>query len=186
MRTLASMQAHNVTVRRAGAADLPRLALCDFSFEVAAELVEPFEAMQTAPVEPPYRKDYGFDADELADYLDLSDGGLFVALANRAPIAYMAVSQGWNNYAVIEDIAVDAPHRGNGIARLMLDTAAAWARETSLAGLRLETQSVNVAACRVYKRYGFLLGGHDRYLYRGLHPDSREIALFWYLPFQDN
>lgn len=48
MRTLASMQAHNVTVRRAGAADLPRLALCDFSFEVAAELVEPFEAMQTA------------------------------------------------------------------------------------------------------------------------------------------
>lgn len=102
---------------------------------------------------------------------------------NGCPIGYLIVSQSWNNYAVIEDMAVDAPHRGSGVARLMMDAAVEWARGAALAGVRLETQSINVAACRFYERYGFLLGGHDRYLYRRLHPDSREVALFWYLHF---
>jgi streptothricin acetyltransferase len=121
--------------------------------------------------------------DELAEYLNRPDAGFFVAEVDSSPIGYVVVTQGWNNYAIIEDITVDAPHRGSGVARLMMDAAVEWARGAALAGVRLETQSVNVAACRFYERYGFLLGGHDRYLYRGLHPDSREIALFWYLPF---
>jgi streptothricin acetyltransferase len=139
--------------------------------------------VRTTPVEQSYRKNYGFDADELAEYLNRPDAGFFVAEVDSSPIGYVVVTQGWNNYAIIEDIAVDAPHRGSGVARLMMDAAVEWARGAALAGVRLETQSVNVAACRFYERYGFLLGGHDRYLYRGLHPDSREVALFWYLPF---
>lgn len=183
MMTLSSMQAHETIVRRGDIADLPHLAQSDFSFEVTAELAEPFDGARTAPVEPPYRKNYGFDTDELAEYLNMPDGGLFVAQMNGCPIGYLIVSQSWNNYAVIEDIAVDAPHRGSGVARLMMDAAVEWARGAALAGVRLETQSINVAACRFYERYGFLLGGHDRYLYRGLHPECREVALFWYLHF---
>nr|WP_300309307.1 GNAT family N-acetyltransferase [Halomonas sp.] len=181
--TPSSIPAHKVIVRRGDLADLPRLSKSDFSFEVAAELTEPFTGVQIAPVAPPYRKDYGFDADELAEYLDRPDGALFVALVNGNPIGYMAVSQVWNNYALIEDIAVDAPHRGIGVARFMMDAAVEWARGAALAGVRLETQSNNITACRFYERYGFVLGGHDRYLYRGIHPDSREVALFWYLHF---
>jgi len=45
----------------------------------------------------------------------------------------------------------------------------------------LETQHNNVAACRLYARHGFRLGGVDLDLYRGLpHPGRHEIALFWY------
>jgi streptothricin acetyltransferase len=45
----------------------------------------------------------------------------------------------------------------------------------------LETQNNNVGACKLYEACGFTLGGFDRYLYRGEMPDTREIALFWYL-----
>lgn len=69
-------------VRRGRLNDLPRLAQKDFSFEVTAELVEPFDGGRAAPVEQPYRKDYGFDADELAEYVSRPDGALFVAQAS--------------------------------------------------------------------------------------------------------
>lgn len=171
-------------VRRADAACLLALAQCDFSFEVDAELAEPFDDRRIVAIDPPYRKTYGFDPDELAGYLDRPDAVLFVAECKGSPVGYAAVSQGWNRFAIIEDIAVDASHRGSGIARRLMDAAVAWARVRALVGVRLETQSNNVAACRFYDRYGFVLGGFDRCLYRGLQPDTREVALFWYLTFE--
>jgi streptothricin acetyltransferase len=59
----------------------------------------------------------------------------------------------------------------------------AWARDRQLAGVMLETQNNNVAACRLYESCGFQLGGFDRCLYQGLHPGTHEIALYWYLLF---
>jgi ribosomal protein S18 acetylase RimI-like enzyme len=58
-----------------------------------------------------------------------------------------------------------------------------WAKEKGLPGLMLETQNNNVAACHLYESCGFELGGFDRNLYKGLHPDTKEIALYWYLFF---
>ncbi|EID56017.1 GNAT family N-acetyltransferase [Saccharomonospora xinjiangensis] len=169
-------------VVRADAACLSSLALLDFTFEVSAELTEPFDGDAISPLVP-YTKDYGFDVEELAGYLDRQDGDLFVAMVRDARIGYVAVSEGWNGYAVVEDIAVDVAHRGTGAARALMDAAIEWAREAGLSGLRLETQSINVAACRFYRRYGFVLGGHDRFLYRALDPSTREVALYWYYPF---
>ena len=71
------------------------------------------------------------------------------------------------------------------MGRALLQHAVAWARERQLAGVMLETQNNNVAACRLYESCGFQLGGFDRYLYKGLHPDTDEIALYWYLLFAD-
>lgn len=55
-----------------------------------------------------------------------------------------------------------------------------WAGQKALPGIRLETQTNNVAACRFYLRQGFVLGGHDRHLCEGLSPGTRETALFFY------
>jgi len=49
-------------------------------------------------------------------------------------------------------------------------------------GLLAETQDTNLAACRFYHRYGFVLGGADTMLYANCS-DSNEKALFWYLRF---
>ncbi|WP_430384218.1 GNAT family N-acetyltransferase [Archangium violaceum] len=173
-----------MSIKRADAACLARLAHCDFSFEVTAEATGPFDGDSIGPIVPVvpcYIKSYGFDPDELADYLGRTDRTLFVAEAEGCPIGYAAVSQGWNHYAIIDDIAVDAAHRRFGAARLLMDAAVEWAAHAGARGVRLETQSNNIAACRFYKRYGFVLGGYDRYLYQALHPGTREIALFWYL-----
>ncbi|MBP1701359.1 MAG: acetyltransferase [Chloroflexi bacterium] len=58
-----------------------------------------------------------------------------------------------------------------------------WAKARGFPGIMLETQNNNVAACRLYERTGMQLGGFDKYLYKGITPDTEEIALYWYLIF---
>jgi streptothricin acetyltransferase len=60
-----------------------------------------------------------------------------------------------------------------------------WARGGGYPGLMLETQDINVAACRFYASLGFKLGGFDRYLYKAEMPGTDEIALYWYLLFEE-
>ena len=82
---------------------------------------------------------------------------------------------------LIEDLAVDRSVRRSGIGSLLMDIAAEWTKELGLPTIRLETQSNNVPACRFYQRYGFKLGGFDRYLYSALDLQRHETALYWYL-----
>jgi ribosomal protein S18 acetylase RimI-like enzyme len=64
-----------------------------------------------------------------------------------------------------------------------MQKAVDWARERNLPGIMLETQDVNVPACRFYENLGFKLRGIDTHLYKGLNPNTDEIALYWYLIF---
>ena len=90
-----------MNIRRATDSCIALLARCDFSFMVDAEYAEPFDGTRTVPVEPPYQKAYGFDPDELAEYLDGLDSDLFVAELSGWPVGYVAVSHGWNHFAFI-------------------------------------------------------------------------------------
>jgi len=47
----------------------------------------------------------------------------------------------------------------------------------------LETQNNNLAACRLYESYGFVVGGVDYLRYRAIDPATEEAAIFWYLLF---
>ena len=62
-----------------------------------------------------------------------------------------------------------------------MDTAAAWSRERGLHGVSLETQDWNLLACRFYLKYGFRLGGIDRFAYDADAPYRGETALYFYL-----
>ncbi|QGZ43059.1 GNAT family N-acetyltransferase [Pseudoduganella flava] len=175
-----------MAIVRANAASVAALAHCDFSFEIASELTAPFDdecVARATPLAAPYRKRYDVDFDEIGSTLDDADCAVFVAQAAGHAVGYLIVGRCWSGYAIVEDFAVDAAHRGLGLARQLMDAAVGWAQAHGMPGLRLETQSNNVAACRFYRRYGFTLGGHDHHLYRALHPGTREVALYWYLPF---
>jgi ribosomal protein S18 acetylase RimI-like enzyme len=93
------------------------------------------------------------------------------------------VCRWWNAYAYIEDLVGDVRHRRRGVGRALLERAVQWAQGHAFPGVMLESQHNNPAACRLYARCGFTLGGFDRLLYRGLDPDTHEIALYWYLVF---
>ena len=167
-------------------APLPEEAeACNFSFEVTCEAAPPFEGSSIERIVPvaPYRKSYPLDPERYCSYTGRDDRALFVAWDEAKFIGYVAVAQSWNNYAQIDDISVDVSARRKGAGRLLLNAAIEWAHSRALPGLRLETQSNNVAACCFYERHGFTLGGFDRHLYRTIMTDTPETALFWYLIF---
>ncbi|MBI6548244.1 GNAT family N-acetyltransferase [Xenorhabdus lircayensis] len=168
---------------------IEKLNVLDFSFTVAAALIAPFSDKsieKIEPINPPYTKNYGFDNNDIWSYLMAKNQALLIAESiDRESIGYLAISEHWNNLASIDDIAVDIDHRGSGVAKSLMDAAVKWAVDLKLAGIRLETQSNNVTACRFYARYGFKLEGYDRYLYSALNFQNNEIVLFWYLIFAD-
>lgn len=167
----------------AGVSSLPpEAAEADFSFEIDGEILAPFDEVpfRTRPL-PVRCKLYGLD-EALFEARDSAGEALFLAREGGEVAGYVAVSRGWNGCAVIDDIAVARPFRRQGLAGRLMDSAVRWARGEGMATLRLETQSNNVAACRFYRRYGFQLGGYDRFLYRRLEPEvAGDVALFWYL-----
>lgn len=137
----------------------------------------------------PYLKHYaGEDADaaapRIADrYLHSETAAAWLALVQGKAAGLLLLSHGWNGFGLIEQIEVDRAQRRRGLGTRLLAQAEEWARERGLAGLRLETQDVNVAACELYARNGFVLGGFDRCLYAAIPAHAAETALYWYRLF---
>ncbi len=159
------------------------LARADFSFDIEYEAIAPFErpGMPDVVPVPPRIKHYGIDESMFEPDIDPSRL-LLVARDGDDVAGYLLATRGWNDCASIDDIAVGRAYRRAGIGRRLMDEAVAWAAASNLRAIRLETQSSNVPACRFYARYGFVLGGYDRYLYSQLGTEVRsEVALFWYL-----
>lgn len=164
-------------------ADLNR---CDSSFTVEAELhltAEGGRIGYTVERVTPYVKRYGPEICDAQAYSEEPDHAAWLAYVDGQLAGQILIRQNWNRLALIWDIAVAPPFRRRGIGRRLIEQAVAWARSRDLPGVMLETQNINVAACRLYEQSGFVLGGFDAWLYRGVMPGTHEIALFWYLLF---
>ncbi len=172
-------EAMSIVIERADRISFEAAGHGDFSFMVEAyalpEFDKPVAHWEKIPVAP-YSKDYDDTGKEDA-FGD--ETALFIAKAGGR----MALSHSWNRYALLDTIGVARNFRGQGIGHALLEQAIAWARTKGMPGLMLETQNNNLAACLLYEKHGFRLGGIDRFFYRGIDPRSREIALFWYLDF---
>jgi len=144
-------------------------------------------------VAQPYVKDY--DAIEEAgpptrwpERFDISGWGLICArrdgaLAGGAVIAPktpgLNLADGRDDVGVLWDIRVRPGERGAGVGSALLRAAAEWAQGRGCAWLKIETQNVNVAACRFYRKMGCTLGAVDRFAYPEL---PGEVRLLWWKP----
>lgn len=158
----------------------------DYRFEVSGYAnAVPGQAVDTWTLESvePYSKCYGIDPEEFSAYLGKPDSAIFVAWWQDQPVGHVVVSSHWNGLAYVDELAVDARVRRAGVGRALLEVVRFWALRKHLPGVMLETQNNNLAACRLYEREGYQLGGVDRLRYRGIDPLTREVALFWYLLF---
>lgn len=159
----------------------------DFTFMVHgyahARVGEPVAAWRVDEVEP-FEKNYCIDSQEFCDRRQASQSMVLVAWWGEQAVGHIVLRKHWNGFGYIDELAVDRPARRAGVARSLLERARAWSEECSLAGVVLETQNNNLAACRLYENFGFVVGSVDHLCYRGIDAQTRETGIFWYLIFK--
>ena len=163
----------------------PKANMFSRKFDVKSRIVLEIEneelAYSVKDVEPYERDipaqdaDYGF-GDTPAPVVFFADVG--GKLAGRIRMVTW-----WNQFAYVDDIVVNPEYRGAGVGRALLEHGIQWARENNFPGVMLETQDDNVPACMLYQKYGFVLSGFDRNVYKAISPNTKETALYWYLIF---
>lgn len=177
------------------AAVLPTYASVPIAFRVDSRLrVErmgpnPCESRLVEEPIAPYVKDYDAYVSEgpasWAAQWDLSNWGFLSAVREDARIGGAVVAwktpgvdllRGREDLAVLWDLRVHPDQRGRGVGRALFQAAAAWATRRGCRELLIETQNVNVPACRFYARQGCRLAAITPCAYAEL-PD--EIQLLW-------
>ena len=121
---------------------------------------------------------------------DIAKWALFVAVQNGRWVGGAAVAvdapgiyilHGRDDVVALWDLRVDPEIRRSGVGTRLFGYAADWARDQGYKQLRIETQNVNVPACRFYAARGCELGVVDRFFYEG-HPEvGHEVMLAWHL-----
>ena len=138
----------------------------------------------------PYVKDYdalrGESPAQWAERFDVSNWGLIGAHSNGARVGAATIAfnteginmlEGRRDLAVLWDIRVALAARGRGVGAALFRAVEAWAAARGCGQLKIETQNINVPACRFYARQGCVLGAINRFAYPEL-PD--EVQLLWY------
>ena len=156
---------------------------------VAADGLGGLSLTETA-VADPYVKDYdalqGTEPVRWLERFDTSNWGLIRGrragrMVGGAVVAFntpgVCMLAGRDDIAVLWDIRVSPDERGAGLGSALFEAAADWAVARGCGWLKIETQNVNVAACRFYQKMGCILGAIDRFAYTEL-PD--EVQLLWW------
>ncbi|EJV84199.1 streptothricin N-acetyltransferase SatA [Bacillus cereus] len=183
----------NLLIRELEVNDLDNLPEIDDSFVVNARLILSLSKVNKrieyiVEDAPSYDKSYlqnQYD-DEIAynEYINKPNQVIYIALLHNQIIGVMVLKKNWNCYAYIEDIKVDKEFRALGVGRRLIEQAKQWAKESNMPGKMLETQNNNVTACQFYEKCGFVIGGFDFLVYKGLHAESDEVAIYWYFHFK--
>jgi GNAT superfamily N-acetyltransferase len=123
---------------------------------------------------------------------DLSNWGLFSArldgeCAGGAVVAFktpgVLMLEDRRDLAVLWDLRVSPQARRRGVGAALFAAAEQWARERGCCTLKVETQNINVPACRFYASRGCTLGAIHRFAYPE-HPE--EVQLLWYKNLRDH
>lgn len=121
-----------------------------------------------------------FDTTNWALFIARKDG-LAIGAATavfRTPTVFML--GGRDDITVLWDIRVAPEHKRSGIGSALFSAVAAWAKERGCDYLKVETQDINVPACRFYRKQGCRLGEINRFAYT--EPWATDhVMLVWYL-----
>lgn len=126
-----------------------------------------------------YMKSYKEEYLNLDDIINSYTKTIYFAIKDNEVVGQIVIREHWNKCCYVDDLVVRQADRGNGVGSLLIQVAEAWAKENHLQGMMLETQDINLGACRCYIRNGYEIGGVDKLLYA--HCDThQEQAIFWY------
>jgi GNAT superfamily N-acetyltransferase len=147
--------------------------------------------LRETPVEMPYIKDYDASGElpsDITKKFDVRNWGFFLAMDGSAVTGGAMVAfdttgvfmlEARRELAVLWDIRVCPEYRGVGIP--LFKYAAEWSGMHGCTQMKIETQNINVPACRFYQRMGACLGEIHRYGYAAIPAVAHEVMLNWYL-----
>ena len=141
-------------------------------------------------VKPPYVKDYDEGGERPLRWpkrWDLANWAVLGAMRNGSRLGGAVVAwntpgvdmlEGCDELAVLWDLRVHPDYRREGVGSRLFQHAAAWARAKGCRQLKVETQDINVRACKFYAKQGCYLGA----VHAGAYPEfPDEVQLLWYL-----
>jgi ribosomal protein S18 acetylase RimI-like enzyme len=184
-----------VDIRAEGAETLADYGRVAIAYEVREALDVDARAlegivMHRRGLDVPYVKDYdATPSNRPADWgarFDLRRWGILAARSRGARVGGAVVAfgspgvemlRGRDDRAVLWDLRVDPARRGRGLGRALFAAAERWATARGARWLSVETQNVNVPACRLYESMGCTLGEIDRFAYPDL---PGEVRLVWW------
>ncbi|MFL5538755.1 MAG: GNAT family N-acetyltransferase [Longimicrobiaceae bacterium] len=191
----------HVEVREEPASSLAEFARIPISFEVRSvfDVSGPGDTgafvLAERRLADPWVKDYDADSGEgptrWAHRFDVSNWGFLAArvggrLVGAAVVAFGTLGvdllEGRRDLAVLWDLRVAPEARGRGAGAALFRAAEDWARARGCTKLKIETQNINVPACRFYARHGCVLRAIDPAAYPTL---PGEIQLLWYKDLGD-
>ncbi len=137
----------------------------------------------------PWIKDYdaikGEEPIRWAERWDISKWGMLIAHMDGRWIGGCVLAyntdgvhklEGRNDITVLWDLRVHPEFRRKGIGTRLLASAIQWTKSRNCKKLKIETQNINVDACKFYKKQGCILEKINRFAYKEF-PD--EIELIW-------
>ncbi len=143
-----------------------------------------------APQAPPYWKDYDADRGnhptDWAKRFDTSSWVLISAWHESVRIGGIVVAhacegvdmlEGREDLAVLWDVRIAPEFRRRGVGAALFAVVEAWAQARGCRSLKVETQNINVGACKFYEGRGFELGRVDPLAYPEL---PNETQMLWY------
>lgn len=145
--------------------------------------------LEEQAVETPWGKDYDAEKDggptRWPKRFDTSNWGLIAARAGAQRVGGAVIAcdtpgvqmlEGRSDTAVLWDLRVLPEVRSVGIGRALFGAVEAWCAERACRVLKVETQNINLAACRFYAAMGCSLRAIDRHAYPEL---PEETQLIW-------
>lgn len=147
-------------------------------------------ALTEVGVDVPWEKDYdgikGEGPTRWPKLFDTANWGLVAAydddvrvggavIAFRSPGVNML--EGRTDLAALWDLRVSPAARSSGVGTALFRGVEEWAIERGARTLKVETQNINVPACRFYARMGCTLRAIDRFAYADLPHETR---LLWF------
>jgi GNAT superfamily N-acetyltransferase len=190
-----------LVIEEVGTEHLGEYAGVSIAFEVRSVLeVRPVKggfgglSLTEKKVTRPYLKDYdSYQAGGPENWpgrFDLANWGILIGRSAGRAVCGATVAfdtpgvhmlGGRRDLSVLWDIRVAPEKRHSGMGTRIFEYAAEWSRTRGAASMKIETQNINVPACRFYLKQGCKLGEIDRYAYAADPLVAHEAMLIWYL-----
>lgn len=138
----------------------------------------------------PYVKDYdeheNYRPSQWAKRFDMSGWGILSAFEGKKRVGGAAIVcnspeiemlEGLKDLACLWDLRVHPDYRNRGVGHRLFTRALVWSQKRHCRRIKVETQNINVPACRFYARQNCELAVINRFAYPEI---LSETQLIWY------